>query len=155
MADFRIRLGRPSDPANLAGLRHALRSRKQDIESEAEFLQRCTAWMADALASTTWRCWVVEQEGTLIGALWLQLVEKIPNPTAAPELFAYITNFFVIDESRGKGVGSALLAEVLEWCKQKDVDEVILWPTEKSRSLYERHGFKVTPDLLELVMAKR
>jgi len=41
----------------------------------------------------------------------------------------------------------------LDWCRAREVHAVILWPSEKSRTLYERHGFAVRSDLLELVLA--
>jgi GNAT superfamily N-acetyltransferase len=163
MTELIIRLARADEAHELARLRYTLRSRnrqptnadtRQDIESESEFLERCTAWMSEALQQSNWRCWVAERDGSLIGALWLQVIEKIPNPTAEVESYGYITNFFVRETSRGQGVGSAVLREALTWCKQREVHTVILWPTEKSRSLYERHGFRVTADVLELVMAR-
>jgi GNAT superfamily N-acetyltransferase len=158
MTELIIRLARPDEAHELARLRYTLRSRnrqpadtRQDIESESDFLHRCSKWMTNALGQSRWRCWVAERDGSLVGALWLQFIEKIPNPAAESESYAYITNFFVKEKDRGQGIGSAVLREALKWCEQQEVHGVILWPTEKSRSLYERHGFKVTPDLLELV----
>ena len=100
-----------------------------------------------------WHCWVAESSDQLIGALWLQLVEKIPNPRSEPEFHGYITNFYLEPAARSQGIGSRLLTMALDWCKARDVHAVILWPTEKSRTLYERHGFAVRPDILELVIA--
>jgi GNAT superfamily N-acetyltransferase len=82
----------------------------------------------------------------------LQLVEKIPNPRAEAEHHAYITNFFIQPEARGQGIGSQLLRTTLDWCRVRDVHTVILWPTERSRSLYERNGFAVRDDIMELIV---
>ena len=180
MTEFNIRIASPSDAPDLAKLRYGLRSRgklamstdrsqeklqnlakesvsetpsnpRYDLESETEFLERCTDWMCKALQQSHWRCWVAEQNGSLIGALWLQVIEKIPNPSAESESYGYITNFFVNEEARRQGIGSAVLEETLKWCREHAFHTVILWPTEKSRSLYVRYGFKVTPDLFERV----
>jgi GNAT superfamily N-acetyltransferase len=102
-----------------------------------------------------WLCWVAANDNELIGCLWVQLVEKIPNPRSEPEYHAYLTNFYVRDFARGMGIGSRLLSTALEWCKHTRVHAVILWPTDKSRSLYERHGFAVRSDLMELVIADK
>ena len=88
----------------------------------------------------------------MIGAIWIQLVEKIPNPRSEPEHHAYITNFYVEAFARGRGVGSQLLRAAIEWCQSRDVHDIILWPTERSRSLYERHGFAVREDIMELII---
>lgn len=148
-----IRLAKPPDAPALARLRYALRaSTGRATEPESEFIKRCSAWMHRHLQNDAWHCWVAESNGQLIGALWLQLVEKIPNPRAEAEHHAYITNFYVQDEARGNGIGSSLLREALNWCHAHDVHAVILWPTERSRSLYERHGFAVRDDLMELIV---
>jgi hypothetical protein len=37
--------------------------------------------MVERLApGARWRCWVAVAEGQLVGTLWLQLLEKLPNP---------------------------------------------------------------------------
>ena len=148
-----IRVATPSDAHALAHLRYALRaSTGRATEPEAEFIARCSAWMHEHLKDDAWHCWVAELEERLIGAVWLQLVEKIPNPRNEAEQHAYITNFYVRGDARGKGIGSQLLRAVLDWCKTRDVHAVILWPTERSRSLYERHGFAVRDDIMEVIV---
>ena len=155
---IRIRSARASDAPQLARLRFGLRSRPTNIESEEAFLKRCAEWMARTLTLNNWRCWVAEGDDALVGALWLQLIEKIPNPTEEPESIGYITNFFVAESERGKGLGTRMLHEVLEWCgeqqsvKGRMIAGIILWPTDLSRRLYLRHGFDIPKNLFELEM---
>jgi hypothetical protein len=40
-------------------------------------------------------------------------------------------------------------ANCLRVCLAEGLDAVILWPSARSRSLYERHGFAVRDDLFE------
>jgi GNAT superfamily N-acetyltransferase len=150
----KIRFAEPVDAAALAELRYALRSSTgKATESRSDFLARCTAWMENHLTDEQrWRCWVAEHDEELIGAVWLQLVEKIPNPRAETEYHAYVTNFYIDESARGRGLGSRLLHHVIEWCQSHDVHAVILWPTERSRSLYQRHGFAVREDIMELII---
>jgi len=72
-----------------------------------------------------------------------------------PELerHAYITNVYVRPESRGVGTGEALLEAALAFCREQQVDSVVLWPTERSQPLYARHGFAFPKDLMEAVLA--
>ena len=153
----KLRAATTKDASALARLRYSFRSiTDQNQENENDFLERCSQWMADRLSQGSWRCWVVEKENEIVGMLWLQLIEKIPNPTSEPEFHGYITNVFVDESLRGAGLGSQLLNEALRFCRSYPVHSIILWPSEKSRTLYERHGFSVKSNLLasDLVSVK-
>src|SRR4051812_20618417 len=123
-----IRFATAADAAQLAQLRYALRSSTGTAtEPQGEFIERCTSWMEDHLTEgERWFCWVSERNGQLIGAVWLQLVEKIPNPRAETEHHAYLTNFYIDPSARGQGLGSQLLRRVVDWCESRDVHAVIL-----------------------------
>ena len=140
--DIAIRRATPADAARLARLRYEFRtSLRPPAESMESFVPRCTAWMQDRLSSSSWLCWVAESAGAIVGHVWLGIIEKIPNPGPENELHGYITNAYVQDGLRNQGIGARLLDAALSYCKAYGVDSVILWPTERSRSLYERYGF--------------
>ena len=150
-ATWQIRAGTPEDAAELARLRYAFRTEwRSPTEAEAEFLHRCTGWMRDRLRlESRWRCWVAEAEGRLAGTLWLQLIEKLPNPADEPELHGYVSSVYVVPALRNSGLGTALVTACLAECDQLGIDAVFLWSTPDSRRLYQRHGFAVRDDLLD------
>lgn len=135
----------------LARLRYEFRAGQDPpIESEADFLARCTGWMTARLVpGGSWRCWLAEAAGRAVGTVWLQRIEKLPNPVAEAESHGYVSSLYVVPSSRGAGLGSRLLGACLEACQAQEMDAVILWPTARSRSLYLRLGFAVREDLLE------
>jgi len=148
----RIRLATPRDAPLLAELRLELRTAlAPEIEPEAGFHERCAAWMADRLAqSGPWYCWLAEAaEGALLGTVWVQILEKLPNPVHEPERHAYVTGFYVRPAARNLGLGSALLEAALARCSERGTDTVFLWPTARSRPLYARHGFMERAGVLE------
>jgi len=100
--------------------------------------------------SSAWRCWVIDDGQQLLGHLCVQLFEKMPNPVNEPEAHAYLTNFYVLPEMRGRGLGGKLLNKALSWCRAQGVDAVILWATAESKSLYLRCGLLEPADILEL-----
>jgi GNAT superfamily N-acetyltransferase len=153
-ANISIRPATTSDALTLARFRYDFRSSLNlTRENEEEFVRRSRLWMEERLRENSpWKCWIAEQGNNVAGNLWVQLIEKIPNPTTEPEHHAYVTNFYVSEGARGRGIGSMLLATALEWAKTQDVQAIILWPTERSRPLYLRHGFAVPTDLLELTI---
>ncbi len=146
-----IRLAGPEDARALARLRYEFRvGHDPATEDEADFLARCGAWMAARLApGSHWRCWVAEEADRLVGAIWLQIIEKIPNPGAEAENHGYISNLYVEPSRRGAGIGSMLIDACVRFCEKEAVDAMILWLTPRSRRLYERYGFAVREDLLE------
>lgn len=150
----RLRAATSADAPGLARMRYAFRaSMGSPIESEAVFVERCTRWMERRLAGDTqWRCWLAEMDGEMVGQLWLHVIEKIPNPVEELECHAYVTNVFVSPEVRSQGIGGRLIQTALDWCRDEQVDSVILWPTPRSRMLYERFGFKPDQDILALRM---
>ncbi len=152
-----IRAAGPADAAALAALRWEFRGPLAPaVEEEAAFRARAERWMAERLAAPEpWHCWVAEQDGALVGQLWLQRIEKVPNPGEEPEAHAYITNVFVREHARGRGVGSQLLEAALAWCRVAPVHAAVLWPRERSRSLYRRHGFRGEGSLMELALYRK
>jgi GNAT superfamily N-acetyltransferase len=146
-----VRPAVPADAPVLARLRYAFRAELDaGAEAEASFLRRCERWIADRLSGAgAWRCWVAEDGQSLVGMVWLQIIEKLPNPVGESECHGYVSSFYVVPSHRSAGLGSALLTTCLGECENRGTDAVFLWPTPRSRPLYERHGFLVRDDFLE------
>ena len=149
-AEPALRSAVPDDAPALARLRFAFRADLEPpTEAEGDFLARCTPWMARRLAAGgSWRCWIAGGAEP-VGTVWLQLLEKVPNPVAEPEWHGYVSSLFVRPDARGAGLGTRLLGAALAECDRRGCDAVVLWPTPRSRSLYLRHGFALRDDLLE------
>jgi GNAT superfamily N-acetyltransferase len=150
-----IRQAVARDASDLARMRHALYS-EQGLEREPldEYVDRFAAFVNDALASDAWRIWVAELQAGIVGTIWLQLVERVPRPGEdRGELpIGYLTNVFVEPELRDGGLGSRMLEEIITWARARGVEEIIVWPSERSYPFYERAGFSRTPDPLVLYL---
>jgi GNAT superfamily N-acetyltransferase len=153
-AKVTVRIAKPEDAAMLAKLRFDLRASLHELrEGEAAFVARCTRWMRERLSEGgRWQCWIAEHDGGVAGSIWVQLIEKIPNPIAEPECYVYLTNFYVRPQHRSQGIGSQLLSAALSWSKSNNAELVLLWPTELSKPLYARHGFAPADDFMELLL---
>jgi GNAT superfamily N-acetyltransferase len=149
----RIRLATSADWHALAELRYRFRTEVgSPTESKSRFVRRCSSWMKKRFQSglSLWRCWVVDDGKQLLGHVCVQLFEKMPNPVNEREAHAYLTNFYVVPEMRGRGLGRKLLNKALSWCRAQGADAVILWATPESKSLYRRCGLLESDDILEL-----
>lgn len=150
-----VRAATPTDAPELARLRYEFRAAERPaVEPSEEFIARTTAWMQERLAAgTAWRCFVAVRDGAIAGHVWITVIEKVPNPgSGEPERHAYLTNLYVRPAERG-GTGSALLEAALDWCRHERVDTVVLWPSERSRTLYARHGFDTSRAIMALPLA--
>lgn len=153
-ANIRIRLATDADAAVLARFRYDFRAElATPTEDRDAFIRRSADWMTDALRAGMWLCWIAEDGTGLLGSLWLYRIPKIPNPNGNPEEHAYLSSFGVRATARNQGIGSMLLAEALAFCEAHGVDSIVLWPTERSRPLYLRHGFRVATGLLDKPIA--
>jgi GNAT superfamily N-acetyltransferase len=148
---WQIRPAVAAETPDLARLRYAFRSEyRPATEPETSFVQRCTTWMARRFGpEARWRCWVAVADERLVATLWLQLIEKLPNPGDETEVHGYITSVYVLPEFRKGGIASALLTTCLDECDALGVDAVFLWSTPESRELYLRHGFASHDDFLD------
>lgn len=148
-----IRQTTEADSNVLARLRFAFRSSLNKAhEPDAAFVERCALWMDERLRyPSAWKSWIAECDGTAVGNIWVQLIEKIPNPVSEPERHAYVTNLFVREDFRCRGFGSKLLSTAVSWTQTQNVHAIFLWPTEHSRDFYREHGFEVRAELMEMV----
>ena len=122
-------------------------------ETRGGFVERASGWMRERLGDgSAWRCWVAEEDGVVVGHIWLELIEKIPNPVVELEKHGYLTNAYVQESARGQGLGHRSMDAAIACCREEGVDSVLLWPTPRSRTLYARYGFGVRDDVMEAVL---
>jgi GNAT superfamily N-acetyltransferase len=152
-----VRIASESDAMMLARLRYELRSSGRDVvENELTFLERCACWMQRRLElESSWKCWIAEWDQEPVGSVWVQLIEKIPNPITEGESYVYLTSFYVREQYRSKGIGAMLLSAAVAWSKSQKAHAVILWPTERSKPFYSRHGFVVADDVMQLSLSSK
>ena len=91
-----VRPATPADASDLAELRWEFRtSRAPAAEDREAFIRRCAEWMRRELTSgDSWRAWVAVSDRRIVGHVWLDTVEKVPNPVAERERHAYVSNLY-------------------------------------------------------------
>jgi GNAT superfamily N-acetyltransferase len=146
-----IRPATDADAQVLAELRWEFRS-AQNPPNEARdaFVRRCAMWMHRELADGgAWKAWAAVDVREIVGQVWLQAIDKIPNPVAESERLAYLSNLYVRVAARG-GVGTRLLEAALAWSRAHEIGRLVLWPSTRSVTLYLSHGFSRGGDVMEL-----
>jgi GNAT superfamily N-acetyltransferase len=84
--------------------------------------------------------WLAEEDGVIYGSVAI-------DGSHHQESGAHLRWFITSDASRGKGIGSRLLAAAMAFCEERGYEKVSLWTFDglhAARHLYERHGFTLT-----------
>lgn len=102
-------------------------------------------WYCTTLADPARITLVAWQEGAVVGFLHGFLKE---DPCILPE--AQLDALFVEETVRGQGVGSALIAAFLNWCRSKGAGwaEVSVWEENPAAALYRAAGFSFGRSIL-------
>jgi GNAT superfamily N-acetyltransferase len=92
--------------------------------------------------------WIAEDSaGRARGMVNLKVFERMPSPGRSPSRWGYLANLFVDRPFRNQGIGTQLLAALLDAARDEGLVRVVLSPSEQSVSLYSRMGF-VPADML-------
>ncbi len=117
-------------------------------DADAEKLIAASApWFTDVMERGLYRAWVVERNGRIVGGGGVHLSEIGPLPGSfRVGRNAHIANVYTYAEHRKRGVGRALLNEILRWCRESGIDQVTLTASNDGRALYLSLGFEPQPD---------
>ncbi|MEM9097238.1 MAG: GNAT family N-acetyltransferase [Pseudomonadota bacterium] len=155
---MQIRAHTARDYHQLAELRWLLKAEDEPILSDGardRFAQDYEEQLrsSDALGDT--QHWVIDDAPLLAGALTIRIVRKELSPQADTAAWGYLTNMFVRESLRRRGLGSELLKHAIDWAIATDLELLIVWPSECSYSFYRRAGFRGESDPLELLLEDR
>ena len=111
--------------------------------TDPSFAARIADWMhAEGDRRTTWLAFAGD---VAVGLGSLFEYRRMPKPREPDVCWGYIGNMFVRPAWRGRGIGAALLRALIAEADVRGYVRIVLSPSPRARSLYERHGF-VVPD---------
>ncbi len=107
------------------------------------FEERLGDWVAsEGDRRTTWIAWAGD---LAVGMASMLEYRRMPHPGRPDSRWGYISNMFVRSESRDRGIGSMLLEALIAAARERGYVRLVLSPSERSLSLYQRAGF-TSPD---------
>lgn len=98
---------------------------------------------------STYTVFVMEQDGTIISAMYVAIIEKVPKPKVSKSYIAYLTNVHTLMEYRNMGYGTKLLSYIKDYLKEKGCELIFVWPSDNSVNWYLRNEFKSENDIME------
>jgi GNAT superfamily N-acetyltransferase len=151
MSEPVIRPGTTDDAPELARLRWQLYTEYEpDIDEPFDvYRDRFVAFATEILARPDWRVWVAEEDGGLVATMWVQSVPRVPAPgRREPSPMAYLTNCYVEPPLRSHGLGSRMLAGLIDDCRSEGFELMFTFPADPAYGFYERAGFERRADPL-------
>jgi GNAT superfamily N-acetyltransferase len=147
------RMARRGDLPQIADLRWRLRVGDQPLSDRdaydrfvADFIRICAEeWRPDEMVH-----WIAADGEHVLAVMSIAIVRKLPSPENLRGRWGYISNSYVLPESRDAGVGRQLLTAIEAWARAEDLELLLVWPSERAYPFYERAGFRRYPDPLVL-----
>jgi GNAT superfamily N-acetyltransferase len=104
--------------------------------------------MADWLAAEGDRrtTWLAAVGGEPVGMASVFEYRRMPRPGRPASRWGYVSNMFVREEVRNRGVGSALLSAIIAAAEERGYARLVLSPSARALPFYRRAGFVVPDD---------
>jgi GNAT superfamily N-acetyltransferase len=139
MSDAVIRRADDSDLSAISRLRSEWTQEQEGELADPAFEERLAAWFAQE--SERRIVWLAEVDGRPVGMMNLAVFERMPRPGRPPSRWGYLGNAFVLSAYRDRGIGAQLIDTVLDYADGNGFVRLVLSPTCRSVSFYERAGF--------------
>lgn len=134
-----VRVARQEDVPAIA----ALRALWTGVQGDAAFEERLSAWiLGDGERRTIWLACLGLR---VVGMASVFEYRRMPRPGRPDSRWGYLSNMFVAEEFRNRGVGSALLAAIIAVAEVREYARLVLSPSERAIEFYRRAGF-IVPD---------
>lgn len=136
--DLRDVVLRIADDADV-GVVATLRSVWSSGPDEPDFEDRMAEWLAAEGARRT--VWLATLPELAIGMASVFEYRRMPRPGAPDSRWGYVSNMFVREEFRNRGVGSRLMAGIIKAAEEHGYARLVVSPSSRALAFYGRAGF--------------
>lgn len=120
---------------------------KQDATMES-MSARFRVWLLDRMNSGDYLAWLVyAPDGSVAAGTGLWLMDWPPHMIGKGVRRGNIVNVYTATEHRRKGLARQLMQTALNWCREHEIDTVILHASSAGRPIYESMGFQPTNEM--------
>jgi GNAT superfamily N-acetyltransferase len=116
--------------------------------SAPEFEAAFTEWWSTRPATHV--AYLAEYGGEAVGMAWLAIFDRVPQPRQLQRRAGNVQSVFVLEAYRDRGTGRALVDAVITEARAHRLGYLIVHPSVRAYSLYERLGFAETNQMLHM-----
>jgi len=118
-----------------------------DEAAMAPMVANFVTWVRAKLAEDSYVGWLTEENGRLVAGAGLWVMDWPPHYLDEQPQRAYLLNFYVAPEMRGRGLARALLAMAVDEAKARGIKVVTLHASKFGKPIYEQNGFEMSNEM--------
>jgi GNAT superfamily N-acetyltransferase len=151
-AGYMLRRATPADAATIQAQRDAMFvDMGKDPHDLLQVHADALSWHRRMLQTGLYEGFLLESEGEVVAGAGLLWRDWPPSAATTEQTRAYLMNVYVQPPHRGKGLAQFLIEDMLAECALRGVHIVSLHASEAGRPIYEKIGFRASPEM-ELVL---
>ncbi len=105
-------------------------------------------WLIERMNSGDYLAWLASApDGSIAAGAGLWLMDWPPHMIGKGARRGNIVNVYTAPDHRRKGLAKQLMQTALDWCRQHEIDTVILHASSAGRPIYESMGFQPTNEM--------
>jgi GNAT superfamily N-acetyltransferase len=145
-----IRLASAADAGVIAEHRRLMFADAGLAEAGAmdRMVENCGVWVKPRLQDGSYLAWLAEEDGAVVAGAGMWVMEFPPHWMDAEAARAYLLNFYTEPTHRGQRLAPRLLELAIEEARRRGIKVVTLHASKFGRPIYERHGFKLTTEMM-------
>jgi GNAT superfamily N-acetyltransferase len=141
LPDVVVRVAATGDIGAIASLRSVWSA---GAGADPDFEKRMATWLT--LEGERRTTWLATLGGSPVGMASLFEYRRMPRPGRPDSRWGYVSNMFVREDSRNRGIGSALLTTIVTAADERAYARLVLSPSARALPFYRRAGFIVPDD---------
>ena len=153
---------RPATTSDLDALVLHCRAMFSDMGYREEFAlaamsAKFKVWLLQRMEAGEYLAWlVIGPDDTVAAGAGLWLMDWPPHVVGRGPRRGNILNVYTSEKFRRRGLARELMLAALAWCRENDVDTIILHASDDGRGLYQSLGFAPTNEMrLEMQKDRR
>jgi GNAT superfamily N-acetyltransferase len=123
-------------------------SGQADSDAMCEMAANFVEWVRPRLEDGRYLGWLMEDEERVVAGAGMWLMDFPPHWMDAEARRAYLLNFYVEPEFRGRGLAEQMLKMTLDEARRRGIGVVSLHASKLGRRIYERNGFEGTNEMM-------
>jgi len=125
-----------------------------DIAKAGEIEKAYALKLKTELKSGICRAWVIEGDGKIIASGGVTFVSFVPNLSDLSSKVAYLHGMYTEKSHRNRKCAQRIIDAATQHCRAHGVNRMILTTSAAGKPIYEKIGFRSTPEMMRLFIDK-